>query len=170
MSRWRVAVAFWVLTAGLASVPAIAQDTPSPYGLPPPFKPKTEAPAPDTAKPDTAKPDSATTDIPPDEMPPEEDKSDAPKVFSFNPVQSKREVTAGDFYFKKGNYIAAVSRYDEATKWNDGNAEAWLRLGEAQEKRSNAKAAREAYQKFLELAPDDKSAPEIKRRLAKLKG
>ena len=103
-------------------------------------------------------------------MPPEEDKTDAPKVFSFNPVQSQREVNAGDFYFKKGNYTAAVSRYDEATKWNDGNAEAWLRLGEAQEKKSNAKAAREAYEKYLEIAPTAKDAGEIKKRLAKLKG
>jgi tetratricopeptide (TPR) repeat protein len=116
------------------------------------------------------KADAVKADAAEGELPPEEDKSDKPKVFSFNPVQSKREVTAGDFYFKKGNYTAAVSRYDEATKWNDGNAEAWLRLGEAQERRSNAKAAREAYQRFLELAPDDKSAPDVKKRLAKLKG
>jgi len=101
-------------------------------------------------------------------MPPEEDKSDAPKVFSFNPVQSQREVSAGDFYFKKGNYTAAISRYDEATKWNDGNAEAWKLLGEAQEKKANLKAAREAYQKYLELTPDAKDAKEIKNRLAKL--
>ena len=45
-----------------------------------------------------------------------------------------------------------------------------MRLGEAQEKKSNAKAAREAYQKYLELAPDAKNASEIKKRLAKLKG
>jgi tetratricopeptide (TPR) repeat protein len=160
-----------MLAAGLM----VAQDdAPSPYGLPPPFKPKADAPAetakPDASKSDTLKSGAAKSDIPADEMPPEEDKSDAPKTFSFNPVQSKREVTAGDYYFKKGNYLAALSRYDEATKWNDGNAEAWLRLGETQEKRSNAKGAREAYQKFLELAPDDKSAPDVKKRLAKLKG
>jgi tetratricopeptide (TPR) repeat protein len=155
-----------MLAAGLA---AAQDESPSPYGLPPPFQPKTDAPG-ETAKPDAAKAEAPKADIPADEMPPEEDKSDAPKTFSFNPVQSKREVTAGDYYFKKGNYLAALSRYDEATKWNDGNAEAWLRLGETQEKRSNARGAREAYQKFLELAPDDKSAPEVKKRLAKLKG
>ena len=102
-------------------------------------------------------------------MPPEEDKTDAPKTISFNPVKSQEEVSAGDFYFKKGNYVAAVSRYDEATKWNDGNAEAWLRLGEAQEKKSNPKAARDAYQKYLEISPKAKDASEIKKRIAKLK-
>jgi Flp pilus assembly protein TadD len=85
------------------------------------------------------------------------------------PVQSNREVTTGDYYFKKGNYTAAVSRYDEATKWNDGNAEAWMKLGEAQEKKSNVKAARAAYEKYLELSPDAKNATEVKKRLAKLK-
>ena len=140
--------------------PPAGETTSSPYGLPPPFKPKADTK------------DSATeeTAIPKSEMPPEEDKTNAPKVFSFNPVQSQREVSAGDFYFRKGNYTAAVSRYDEATKWNDGNAEAWLRLGEAQEKKSNAKAARQAYEKYLEIAPTAKDAPEIKKRLSKLKG
>ena len=144
---------------------ALAQD--NPYGLPPPFKPAESTPD----KTVDRKPDTKTeAPIDKSELPPEEDKSDAPKVFSFNPVQSQREVGAGDFYFKKGNYTAAISRYDEATKWNDGNAEAWMRLGEAQEKKGNRKAAREAYQKYLEIAPDAKNAKEIKNRLAKLQG
>lgn len=104
------------------------------------------------------------------ELPPEEDKTTAPETFSFNPVQSQREVTAGDFYFKKGNYTAAANRYVRATKWNDGNAEAWLRLGEAQEKKSNAKAAVEAYERYLELSPDAKNVNDVKKKLAKLKG
>jgi tetratricopeptide (TPR) repeat protein len=143
MSRWRIAAGLCLLTAALA----IAQSSGSSDS-------GSAAPAPPTPK---------------TEMPPEEDKTDAPKVFSFNPVQSQREVTAGNYYFIKGNYTAAASRYDEATKWNDGNAEAWMRLGETQEKRSNPKAAREAYEKYLELAPDAKNAPEIRKRLAKLK-
>ena len=57
-----------------------------------------------------------------------------PKEYSFNPVQSKKEVTVGEFYFKKGDFKAAAGRFREATKWNDGNAEAWLRLGDAEEK------------------------------------
>jgi tetratricopeptide (TPR) repeat protein len=156
MSRWVIALGLAGLAAGLA----LAQDSPSPYGLPPPYKP-----------PAASAPEMKTEKAPDkSELPPEEDTSTAAKVYSFNPVQSQREVTAGNFYFNKGNYTAAASRYEEATKWNDGNAEAWMRLGEAQEKKSNPKAAREAYQKYLELAPDAKNASEIKKRLAKLKG
>ena len=105
-----------------------------------------------------------------DELPPDEDVREAPKQYSFNPLQSKKEVTVGNFYFKKGDFKAAAGRFREATKWNDGNAEAWLRLGEAEERRENPKAARDAYKKFLELQPDSKNAEEVKKRLEKLKG
>ena len=107
--------------------------------------------------------------VPKTELPPDEDKTNAVETFSFNPVQSKREMMAGDFYFKKGNYTAAAARYQRATKWNDGNADAWLRLGEAEEKKSNEKAAVEAYRKYLELSPDAKDAGDVKKKLAKLK-
>jgi len=43
-----------------------------------------------------------------------------------------------------------------------------LRLGEAEEKQKDWKLAREAYQKFLELAADDKRSPEIRKKVAKL--
>lgn len=105
-----------------------------------------------------------------DELPPDEDARDAPKQYSFNPLQSKKEVSVGNFYFRKGDYKAAAGRFREATKWNDGNAEAWMRLGEAEERRENAKAARDAYRKFLELQHEGKNAEEVKKRLEKLKG
>ena len=103
------------------------------------------------------------------QFPEEEDKSAVKKEYSFNPVQSKKEVTVGEFYFKKGDFKAAAVRFSEATKWNAGNAEAWLRLGETAEKQKDGKTAREAYEKYLEVAADSKNAGEIKQRLAKLK-
>lgn len=101
--------------------------------------------------------------------PPEEDESIAPTHYSFNPLQSQREVTVGDYYFKQGSYRAAAGRYREATRWNEKNPEAWLRLGEASEKTKDKEAAREAYAKYLALASDAKNAPEIRKRAAKLK-
>src|SRR5271157_274956 len=68
------------------------------------------------------------------EVPAEEDKAVATQDYSFNPLQSLKEIQTGNFYFKKGSYRAAAGRFLEATKWNDGNAEAWLRLGETEEK------------------------------------
>ena len=103
------------------------------------------------------------------QLPPEEDKAEIPKQYSFNPLQSKKEVIVGDFYFKKGDYKGAALRFASATKWNDANAEAWLKLGETREKQQDAKGAREAYERYLQLAPDGKNALEVKKRLEKLK-
>ena len=104
-----------------------------------------------------------------EEAPPEEDEGLAPKVYSFNPLQADKEIRIGGFYFKKGSYKAAARRFEEATKWNPGLAEAWVRWGEALEKQRNKTGAREAYAKFVELAPDDKRSPEIRKKLEKLK-
>jgi Flp pilus assembly protein TadD len=103
------------------------------------------------------------------QTPPEEDKSLVTPVFSFNPVQSEHEAAIGDQYFSKGNFTAAISRYDAATKWNDGNAIAWLRLAQSHEKKSDSQAARVAYEKYLEIAPVGKDAADVKKRLAKLR-
>jgi len=103
------------------------------------------------------------------QLPPEEDKAAIPKQYSFNPLQSKKEVSVGEFYFKKGDYRAAAGRFTEATRWNDGNANAWLRLGDAEEKMNDSKATREAWEKFLQLNGKGKAAAEVQKKLEKLK-
>jgi tetratricopeptide (TPR) repeat protein len=121
------------------------------------------------------------TPLPPDEsknpepkeevqLPPEEDQAATkPKEYKFNPLQSNKEMGPGEYYFKKGDYRAAAGRFREATKWNDSNAQAWLRLGDAEERLKEPKEAREAYTKYLQLAPDAKNAAEIRRKLEQLK-
>jgi len=77
-------------------------------------------------------------------------------------------VRIGNFYFHKGKYPAAAHRYREAIKWNANLPEAYFRLGEAEEKQKDWKGAREAYQKFVELAADDKRSPEVRKKIARL--
>jgi tetratricopeptide (TPR) repeat protein len=103
-----------------------------------------------------------------EEAPPEEDVAEKPKEYSFNPLQAEKEVRVGNYYFHKGSYRAAALRFREATKWNANFAEAYFRLGEASEKQKDRKAALEAYEKFLELAADDKRSPEIRKKVEKL--
>ena len=98
--------------------------------------------------------------------PPEEDESLKPKEYTFNPLQASKEITIGNYYFKKGNFRAAAKRFTEATHWNPGMAEAYLRLGEAEEKLKDKEAARAAYAKYVELAPDAKNADSIRKKLA----
>ena len=104
-----------------------------------------------------------------EEVPPEEDRALANQQYSFNPLQSVKDVGVGDQYFKNRRYRAAELRYTSATKWNDANAEAWLKLGEVEERLKESQKARQAYQKYLDLAADGKRASEIRKRLEKLK-
>src|SRR5262249_55319484 len=91
---------------------------------------------------------------PPIPEPPEEDEALKPKEYALNPVQAKKEITAGNFYMKKGNYRAAATRFLEASRWDPGSAEAFHRLGEASEKTSDFATAATAYAKYLELDKD----------------
>ena len=100
--------------------------------------------------------------------PPEEDESAKPQVYTLNPLEAQRNVTAGDFYFKKGKYHPAQWRYTEATKWDPGSAEAFLKLGEADERLHDRKGARVAYAKYLEISPNARNAGEIRKKIAKL--
>ena len=111
---------------------------------------------------DQSKPQQQT-----EQEPPEEDESLAPKTYSFNPLEAEKDLKVGLYYFKKGNYKASTSRFREATLWNPTFAEAFLRLGESEEKLKDKKAADEAYTKYLALAPDTKEAEAIKKKLAR---
>ena len=97
--------------------------------------------------------------------PPEEDEAIAPKEYAFNPLQASKEVKIGEYYFKKKNYRAAAGRFREATRWNPGFADAFLRLAESEEKLNDKTAAKEAYAKYLELNPNAKDADAIKKKL-----
>ncbi len=103
------------------------------------------------------------------EVPPEEDSEVAPDNYSFNPLLAEKSVKIGNFYFKQGKYRAAEGRFRDATKWNDGYGEAWLRLGDVEEKLKDKQAARDAYKKYLEVASDAKNAGEVRKKLEKLK-
>ena len=103
-----------------------------------------------------------------EQEPPEEDPDLQPKEYSFNPLEASRNITAGTFYFKKGNYRAASRRFLEASKWDPMSAEALLKLGESYEKLHELPKAREAYEKYLTIAADAKEAESVKKRLAHL--
>jgi tetratricopeptide (TPR) repeat protein len=102
-------------------------------------------------------------------IPPEEDETIAPQHYDFNPVQAKREIKVGNYYFRRSNFRAAATRFREATRWNEGEAQAWLRLGEASEKLKDPDTARQAYTKYLAIVPTAKDAAEIRARIERLK-
>ncbi len=100
------------------------------------------------------------------QLPPEEDETlKAPREYTFNPLQAKNELRIGAFYYKKGSMRAAALRFEEATKWDPTNPEAFLRLGEARERMGDKKASHAAYAKYLELSPEAKDAAAIRKKL-----
>jgi tetratricopeptide (TPR) repeat protein len=104
----------------------------------------------------------------PEQEPPEEDREiERVPEYTLNPLQAEKELTIGKFYFRRGSFKAAARRFEEATKWNPGLAEAYLRLGEAELKLKDQTAARAAFQKYLELEPDGKEAGSVRKRLQK---
>jgi predicted Zn-dependent protease len=143
MSRWIAALAL------MALAPLYAQEKPQPEK--------------------SSEPKETPQNVEQYGLPPEEDTQVSTPVYAFNPLQAKKEISVGNQYFKRGSYRAAATRFEEATKWNSGEAEAWLRLGEAREKLRDTKAAHEAFAKYLELAGDSKVAGEIRKKLEKHK-
>jgi tetratricopeptide (TPR) repeat protein len=106
--------------------------------------------------------------------PPEEDESLKPKEYTLNPLQAATEINVGDQHVRKGKYSAAAYRYLEASRWDPGSAEAFMKLGGAYEKLRDFPNARDAFNKFFALAKDDakyaKEIEPIKKRMAKWPG
>jgi tetratricopeptide (TPR) repeat protein len=99
--------------------------------------------------------------------PPEEDPSYKSRTHDFNPLKATQSLSVGDQYFKKGNFAAARGRYQDATLYDPGSAEAFAKLGLVDEKLHDFAAARAAYAKYLILDPNAKDAEAIRRRTAK---
>lgn len=99
--------------------------------------------------------------------PPEEDESYAQEKFVFDPLEAKRNVKIGDFYWRKGDYLGAKNRYLRAVKFNPHSAEAFFKLGRAEEKLHHTAAAKAALKKAIQIAPDSKIAKKAKKQLGK---
>jgi tetratricopeptide (TPR) repeat protein len=100
-----------------------------------------------------------------EQMPPEEDESAAPETFPLDPLESDRNIKVGNYYWHKGNYRAALQRYERATKYNPSSADAFFKVGEAEEKLKNKGAAKAAFQRVIQISPDSKTAHEAKKKL-----
>ena len=84
---------------------------------------------------------------------------------AWDPLKANKDMEVGSFYFKKGNYDAAIDRFEEAARLQPGLARPYLKLGETYEKKKELSKAVESYRKYLELyrtAPDEK---DIRKRI-----
>lgn len=77
----------------------------------------------------------------------------------WDPLRANKDMEVGTFYLKKGNYDAAIERFEDAARVQPGLARPYLMLGETYEKQKDFPKAVESYRKYLELyktAPDGK--------------
>jgi len=91
------------------------------------------------------------------------------EVRPWDPHKADKDVEVGDYYMRLKNYRAAISRYREALQWEDTNAEAMYRLGQALEAVGKYQDARKQYAAYLNIVPDGKFANNAEDALDRLK-
>ena len=71
---------------------------------------------------------------------------------------------------KKGNYDAAIDRFEDATRLQPKLARPWKLLGEAYEKKHEYGKAVECYKKYLEIFPGVEDSAKVTKLISTLEG
>ena len=87
----------------------------------------------------------------------------------YNPIEAARNVEAGDYYFGRENYRAALSRFQEALQDKPDDASIQSRLGKVYEKLDDVPAAYEHFDAALILLPDGPAAKQAREGLERLR-
>src|SRR5262245_30656216 len=84
--------------------------------------------------------------------------------------ESEVQLEFGVKVARMGSWREAAFRFERAVKADDANARAWNNLGVARESLGEFALAREAYEKSLALAPDDRRIRQNYERFLSLSG
>lgn len=140
-----------------------------------PASPTTNSTAPETPKSDSAKSPSEIAAAANDEgmrLYQEKRYQDAAMKFmeasNLRPNMALYANNAGFAFFRMARYDDAVKWFKQTVALDPKRAVAWLNLGDAYVNLKNNAEARDAYEKYLALAPNGKSAPDVRERLASL--
>lgn len=152
----------WFIVLGVLAltVSAWAQDIPkTPPGEPP--RSDVESSSNDT-KIDTSPPASDAKDHP------NSDVGDIDEFHPWNPHKAQKDIEVGDYYYKRENYNAAASRYQEALIYKPKDADATFKLAQALEKLKKYDDARDNYTAYLKILPSGKMADEARKALERM--
>jgi Flp pilus assembly protein TadD len=97
------------------------------------------------------------------------DTSDVRELKPWDPHKADKNVEVGDYYFRRKNYAAAISRYREALYWKDNDAVATWRLAQVLEQVGQYHEARSNYQAYLKIVPHGEFAEKATAALDRLK-
>jgi len=112
-----------------------------------------------------------------DLSPPKNDAKDHPgaemdlgvnEFHPYDPHKAMKNVEVGDYYAKRKNLPAAISRYREALLYKPRDAEATFKLAEALERSGERDEAAEDYQAYLKITPRGDFAEQAKKALERL--
>ncbi len=98
--------------------------------------------------------------------PPEPDPPEAGRPY--DPYHAEKNLEIGQYYLKKGNYDAAIDRFQQAARLKPNFAKPYLLLGEAYEKKGEKAEALKSYKKYLEILPAAEDAAKVRKRIEKL--
>jgi tetratricopeptide (TPR) repeat protein len=117
-------------------------------------KPADAPPAPQPKPPAKPNQDSAT--------------QSAPDQPTWDPLRAEKDLEVGQYYMKRGDYDAAMDRFNDAIEAKPGYAVPFKYLGEAQEKKGLKKRAIKSYQRYLDLVPHAEDAEKVRKKIEKL--
>ncbi|MCL2877749.1 MAG: tetratricopeptide repeat protein [Acidobacteria bacterium] len=99
-----------------------------------------------------------------------EDREPEPEpVREPDPAQSKKNLGIGDTYFKRRNYVAAISRYIEAIAWLENSIPAHEALARAYEKNGEYTKAIQTLENVIEKNPDSPKNKEFQAKIVNLR-
>ena len=173
--RIRIVLAVLTFLTGICLAQAPVEQVPVQKNAPPPVENKTKPPRSDAGLDESS---SKETQI--DISPPAGDLKDHPgtqldaegpsgEFTLWDPHRAMKAIEVGDFYLKRLNYGAAISRYREALEFKPHDAEATYKLANALEKSGDTKGALENYQDYLKILPRGPYAEQSKAAISRLK-
>ncbi len=86
----------------------------------------------------------------------------------YNPMLAGKNLDIGKSYFKKGNYDAAISRFQDAIEYQPSLIAAYEALGRAYEKKGDKAKAIAVYKDYVSKYPDSSKAADFKSRASRL--
>ena len=87
---------------------------------------------------------------------------------TYDPLRANKSVEIGSFYLKRGNYDAAIERFQDATHFQPKLARSYSLLGEAYERKGDVDNALAAYRKYLDVYRTAPDRDKILKRIEKL--
>ncbi|HZP33140.1 MAG TPA: tetratricopeptide repeat protein [Candidatus Acidoferrales bacterium] len=89
---------------------------------------------------------------------------------TYDPLRAQKSVEIGTFYMKRGNYDAAIERFQDATHFQPKLARPYALLGEAYEKKGEFDNALASYKKYLDVYRSAPDREKILKKITKLEG